>query len=312
MDAAAVAERLAQSAPYTALVTCGPPHTVHLAGHRLRRTLRLPFVMDMRDPWSLVERLADPIDCAAWRLLARRHERRLAPSAQLIVTNTEASRDAMRHRYPALASKIVTVMNGFDEEPVPKRRKDGRFVITYAGTIYLDRDPRPLFAAAARVIRSHRLEPRDFGIRLVGTVATFADTTIAALVQDAGLDGYVEIEGQRSRRDLWDVLAHATVLVSLPQDSHLAIPSKVFEYMQFSAWILAMAEPDSATGRLLEGTAAAVVGSGEVDAIAARLSDWYQRHRRGEDPPRLADDARFSRRHQARVLFEHLERVAAL
>jgi glycosyltransferase involved in cell wall biosynthesis len=265
--------------------------------------------MDMRDPWSLVERLAEPIDCATWRWLARRYERRVVPAASLIVTNTEPSRDAMQRRYPALASRIVTVMNGFDDDPIPRQPADGRFVIAYAGTIYLDRDPRPLFEAAARVIRRHRLEPHDFGIRLVGAVANFADTTVSALVRRAGLEAYVEIQGQRSRKDLWDILARATVLVSLPQDSHMAIPSKVFEYMQFEAWLLAMAEPDSATGRLLQGTAAAVVGSTDVEALTARLEEWFERHRRGERPPRLADDARFGRRHQAGVLFARLEQV---
>jgi hypothetical protein len=308
-DAARLSALVGNAARHRAVVTCGPPHTIHLAGRWLHRRRGMPFVMDMRDPWSLVERLSEPIDCATWRRLARHYERRAVPEAALIIANTDASRDALRERYPALASRIVTVMNGFDEDPIPRHAPDRRFVIAYAGTIYLDRDPRPLFDAAAVVVKRYGLTPNEFGIRLVGTVANFADRSVAELVRQAGLEGFVEIEGQRCRRELWDILGRAAVLVSLPQDSHLAIPSKVFEYMQFEAWILAMAEPGSATAQLLGETAAAVVGGTDVPRIAEILDDWYRRHRRGERPSRIADERRFGRRHQAGLMFDYLERV---
>ena len=51
------------------------------------------------------------------------------------------------------------------------------------------------------------------------------------------------------------------MLVNLPQDSHLCIPSKVYEYMRYAAWLLALEPADSATALLLRDSAADVVGS---------------------------------------------------
>jgi glycosyltransferase involved in cell wall biosynthesis len=306
------ARALNASGAYRAVISCGPPHMTHTAGPRIGRALRIPFIMDLRDPWRLVERLADSIDTPLWRWLATWHERRVLPGAELVVVNTEAARDAMRRLYPRAASRIVAVMNGYDEETVPNGHPGDRFVVAYSGSIYLDRDPRPLFEAAARVIERRRLSPQEFGIVLVGNVAHSRGGSTVDLAREAGVADHLETISYRPRRETLEILARAAVLVSLPQDSHMAIPSKVFEYMQFNAWVLAMNEPGSATARLLEGSDASVISARDVEGLAAVLDRYYERFRRGERPTRLAADERFSRRHQAGILLDALESLVTI
>ena len=38
--------------PVDAIVTTGPPHSVHLIGLKLHKALGIPWVSDFRDPWS--------------------------------------------------------------------------------------------------------------------------------------------------------------------------------------------------------------------------------------------------------------------
>ena len=97
------------------------------------------------------------------------------------------------------------------------------------------------------------------------------------------------------------------MLVSLPQDSDMAIPSKIFEYMRYDAWVLALADRDSATERLLRGSAADVVPPRDLEGLAAVLRKRYLQYSRGERPTRLATDPRYSRREQARRLFDAIE-----
>ena len=96
------------------------------------------------------------------------------------------------------------------------------------------------------------------------------------------------------------------MLVSLPQSLHMAIPSKIYEYMAFEAWLLALARAESATAELLADSPARVVDPDDGDGLRACLDDLYARHRRGERPPVLARDARFGRRAQAAKLLERL------
>lgn len=311
VDAAVLGLQLASRETYAAVITCGPPHMAHVAGRRVADRHDLPLVLDLRDPWRLVERLADSIDSPVWRWQASWHERGVVPRADLIVMNTVPARDAMRERYPEQASRIIAVMNGFDEDRPATSERGHKFVVTYTGSIYLDRDPRPLFEAARRLIERRELAPRDFGITLVGSVERGRSGSTIEIARQVGIEEFVELLPHRPRAALREILARSAVLVSLSQDSHLAIPSKIFEYMQFDAWILAMAEPHNAAARLLEGSRADVVPPDDAGRIAERLEQRYDQYRRGEYPVRLATERRFSRRAQADILFDALERCIA-
>lgn len=100
------------------------------------------------------------------------------------------------------------------------------------------------------------------------------------------------------------------MLVSLPQDSPWAIPSKIFEYMLYDAWLLVLADEGSPPALLLRGSGADVVPPRDVDAMAVRIRERVQAFRRGERPQRLARETRFSRRHQARLLMDAIGQVA--
>lgn len=298
---------------HRAVVTCGPPHMVHGAGARLARAAGLPLVMDMRDPWSLAPATLRATGSPLWYALAERHERAAVDAAALVVANTAAAADALRAAYPGAAERIVAVMNGCDDEPLPPRREEGRFVIAYAGSIYIDRDPRALFRAAARVVRETGTGPERFGMEFVGHAESFGGAPLRALAEAEGIGPYVAVHPRRPRAEALRMLAGASVLLSLPQGVDVAIPSKLFEYMQFPAWVLAMAAPGSATERLLRGTAADVVAPGDEEGLAralrARLAQWTA----GERPRPLNADGRFGRRRQAEVLFDAIEaRTGAL
>jgi hypothetical protein len=107
-----------------------------------------------------------------------------------------------------------------------------------------------------------------------------------------------------------EFLAHATMLVSLPLGDNLTIPAKIFEYLRFDAWVLALAEPTSATGLLLELTAADVVAPNDLDGIVAVLRKRYREHAAGVRATRVAAEGRFSRRAQAEVLLDAMARCA--
>lgn len=311
-DAEAVGRQVLDRARHRAVISCGPWHLCnHEAARRLARRARLPYVMDLRDPWSLERRIAETIASPVWFGLARHYESRAVDDASLVVVNAEPVRLAMAARYPDAASRIVTITNGYDEEPVPASRHDRRFTIAYAGGIYLDRDPRPLFRAAAQVIATLGLTPDDFGIELVGNVDDYGGVPISRMAEQEGIERFVRTGPLRPRREALEMMAGATMLLSLPQDSPWAIPSKIFEYMQFDAWLLVMAEPDSPAALLLRGTEADVVSPSDIDGMAAVLRRRYEQHARGERPERLSREMRFSRRFQAERLMDAIANALA-
>lgn len=306
--AGVTALRLVQPGVHRAIVTSGPPHMVHLAGRLVSRRTGLPHVMDMRDPWSLNPALPVSQASPLWLWLAARYERSAVERAALVVTNTEPFRVAMQALYPSLSSRIIAVMNGCEDEPIASAPAARRFIIAYAGSIYIDRDPRTVFRAAGRVVRELRLAPDRLGIEFMGHADSFGGVSIGTIAREEGLEGYVSTLPPGPRVEAMKFLAQATMLVSLPQDTPLAIPSKVFEYMQFNAWLLVLAKHDSATARLLRDTTADVVEPDDLDGIVAVLRTRYLKFAAGDRPTRIASNGVFSRREQAQVLFDAVER----
>ena len=83
-------------------------------------------------------------------------------------------------------------------------------------------------------------------------------TKIAA---EEGLGAHFRAHGFRPRGEALEFLAGASLLVSLPLRTGMTLPAKLFEYTRFDAWLLALADPASATAGLLADTDADVVGA---------------------------------------------------
>ena len=252
--AAELAKQIVVSGVHEAVITSAPPHTSHEAGRVVSEATGLPFVMDMRDPWSLQPWLRESIASPIWYRHAERFERGCIDRAALVVANTAPAHTALVSRYPEAAAKIITAMNGSDEDPLPPHRDSEQFLIRYAGTIYLDRDPQTLFRAAAKVIAREHLEPAQFGIDILGRFADEHRVPLLAMAAQEGIAEYVTVEPPRPHKEALQFLAGATMLVIFLGSNMLALPAKVFEYVRFDSWLLALAEPGSAIAQVLEGT----------------------------------------------------------
>lgn len=295
---------------HRAVVSSGPPHMAHEAARRIAEAAGVPFVMDMRDPWCSEEVVPDFLHRTDWLRSAEFYERRCIERARLVIANTEPAAEALRARYPHLASRILTVMNGADDEPLPRPVRGTRFRIAFAGTLYVGRDPRTLFEAVRRVVRHLDLTPAALEVAFMGS-ETYGGRRVADLAAECGIADYFTFQPPGARSEALEFLASAAMLVNLPQHVRLAIPAKIFEYVRFDAWLLALAEPGSATEALLHGTGADLVDPNDVDGIAAVIRARFEAYRRGERPRALNADGRFDRQRQAEILFDALDRELA-
>lgn len=292
-----------------AIVSCGPPHPPHVAIAREADRAGIPFVLDLRDPWSLLQRIPEAVASPLGRALARIDERAAIDTAALVVVTSDRHRDALRAVHPARAGRIITVRNGSDDDPLPAPSPGEKFVIGYAGSVYLDRDPSALFRAAGRLIRERQLTPDRFGIEFMGHVRTHDGVSLEEIARREGVADHLALHPPAPRTAAFAFLARTSLLVLLPQDSDYAIPAKLFEYVRFPAWILALTAPESAMGEVLRGTSARLVPPDDAQGIYLALRDAFEAHLRGDHPVPVEQERPLHRRYEARVLFEALERL---
>lgn len=308
--AVALGSQLARAEPYAAVISSGPPHMSHEAGRDIAQRHGLPFVMDMRDLWSLSPRLHEHVASPIWFRLAERYERRAVAQASLVVANNEPARRALIQAYPSSADQIITVLNGADDYPLPATHHDSCFRIRFAGTIYISSDVATLLSAVRIVIEEMKLGPDELRVELVGPMENPETATIAALASAQRIEEYVSVGPLLPHAGALEFLAGASMLVIFSGFGAVTLPAKTFEYVRFAAWILAQGESGSALDLMLQDTEADVVPPSDVAATAAAIRRRVEQYRVGIRPSPVVCDDRHSRARQADILLDALDAVA--
>ena len=302
--AAEVGRRVFDPAVHQWVASSGPPHMAHEGARLLSAWTGLPFIADFRDPWRFME--PDWVELGrAWLGLAARYEKRAVQSSTLTVTNVEPVRAIMQRAYPR--TRIITITNGVDEEAVQSRAEPRRFIIGYTGSIYLGRDPGPLFEAVGRMVRELDVAPDELGLEFMGFFDPQVRARLDGLAATHDLERFLAVYRGQPRPRALEFMATCSVLVTLQQGADLMIPAKLFEGMRFPTWLLVLAGPGSATAGLLAGTGADVLDPADIPGIHAAITKHFLEFRRGIRPRPLMEHERFTRRFQAERLLEAME-----
>lgn len=303
--AEAAAKSMIEGRHYDVVISSGPPHAAALVARRIAKKLQVPFIADLRDPWAEMDIVSEAAASPLYFSLARWFEGKSVAHADTVVMNTELAAQAMRANYPD--RHIVTVRNGFNGAVVSPRHEPTVFKIIYTGEIYLDRDPRPLMEATKLVIDRHQINPANFRLVFIGRVSEYGGIPLTRLAEEAGVREFVDIVEQKPKTELHAEMATAAVLISLPQSARLSIPSKLYEYLHFPAWVVALEPSGTATEHLLRNSDAQIVEPSNVRGLADALSKRYEAYVRGERPVPLAQGDIYSMQRQAKNFFEILE-----
>ena len=292
------------------VISSGPPHYVHIAASRLAAKHHLPHVVDLRDPWGRTE-----IVGLGERLLTDKHlqhyEAETLQRAALIITNTAAAERALAERFPALRDRIRCMPNGSDVEPesAESRPAPTVFQIAHCGSLYLDRDPRPFLRAVGRVRVRLEMSERELRVVFMGPQARVAGRSLTEIAAEAGLEGMLEERPSGTREEARQLLRESSMAVAFQGETRTQVPAKVFEYVAFPVWLLALVGAESATADLLANSEAIVLDIDDEAGTERAVERCIQRFRSGESARPVGWDGRFSRARQAERLVVELQEL---
>ena len=137
--------------PFDALLTSGPPHSTHLVAHRIQQRISVPWVVDMRDPWSDFQYSAETRQSSVARAIQARMEERVLSQADVVIGVSEYVGELLKGR--GRIKRYQTIFNGFDPADIAIRTRaaasDGPFIIAHVGTFNWARHSPGLVAALA-------------------------------------------------------------------------------------------------------------------------------------------------------------------
>jgi glycosyltransferase involved in cell wall biosynthesis len=262
-----------KSNPVDAIVSTGPPHSMHLIAREVKKHTGLPWLADFRDPWTNIDfydelRLSRPAD--------RKHHELEASVVKGADRVTVVSPTMEREFREDHLRDILTLTNGFDEDDISVDNvlpvDDKRFGIAHIGTMNPSRNPVGLWTAISELITNDESLLSSINLRLIGRV----DHSIKTAVHQSGLQSitdYIEYV-PHDQVVAWQQGASVLLLLlNQSKNAHGILPGKFFEYLATGRPILCLGPTDSDAASILKET-----GSGvclEYDDVLG-IKSWIQ------------------------------------
>ncbi len=284
-----------------AIFCTSPPHSTQLAAMQLSRETGIPWIADLRDPWTdiyynrhlLRTHIANSID--------RRYERKVLLTADRIITVSVSLRKVLLEKSAKLdPQKVVVIPNGFDHEDFTElqQTQEDVFRIAYTGTMT---DDYPIDGFIRSVELFLKTNP---GCRYqVDLAGHFSGKSLRKLNESA-ISAHVNILGVLHQKDTIALMKRSSVLLLIIPDAPKnegIVTGKLFEYIGAGNPVLGFGPT--------HGDAAAIIepnGWGRMfdykDPIQAAgyLEEVYKNRERNTDKLTITDARmQYSRRAQA-------------
>ena len=265
--------------PVDAIISTGPPHSMHLIAMKLKEALGIPWIADFRDPWTEID-YYDDLHLTRWA--DRKHhrlEREVLTQADKVVT---VAPDGAR-RLGRLGNRNVrTIYNGFDRDDDPKITitPSEKFSITYLGMLSKIQNPEKLWKALGELVKENESFAKDLQINITGQI----DNSVVQSIEAQGLSEHVNCSSYIPHSEVSTVHHSSTLLLLLlmPDSEPRAkglITGKLFEYMASGRPILCIGPEDGDAARILKETSAGqTVSFGDKEKMKAAIEDLYQKY----------------------------------
>ena len=246
--------------PVDAIVTTGPPQSMHLIGQALHKATGLPWVPDFRDPWTRMYYLKHlPLTARTWRRL-HAMEQSVLDDCSTVLAVTPLVQEDFR---AMTATPVAMITNGYDEEDFAGTvTPDGCLNLVHTGLFAADGNPLVLWKVLGEMAAGDAAFRERLRLRLVGKV----DREVREAIAAAGLADRIVDLGYCDHAAAVREQRNASVLL-LPlrndPDYRIILPGKLFEYLAARRPVLGIGQEDGAMARVL------------ADADAGITADWH-------------------------------------
>lgn len=280
--------------PVDAIVSTGPPHSMHMIALGVKKRTGLPWLADFRDPWTNID-FYHELMLSSWA--DRKHHKQemsvLKKADEVVVISNSMKTDFLK----LLKRDYSVITNGYDQDDIAgvDARIDERFSVAHIGTMVKTRNPLLLWEVLSEEVLKDTDFANDLEIKLVGSV----DYSVTESIEAAGLGNYVNRISYVPHNEVVKIQQQSQVLLLLINDTPNAkviLPGKFFEYMAARRPILCIGPRDGdAAEVILETNAGYVSEKDDKESIRKAINELYSRFRTGKNIVDSKGIARFSR-----------------
>ncbi len=266
--------------PVDAIVSTGPPHSMHLIALGIKKRLNLPWLADFRDPWTQID-FYHHLKLLPWAdKKHHRLEKKVMEKADRIVTVSQGCARGLS----SIAQRVVEVIpNGYDPPDFnfTKPESSAGFVITHMGAMNADRNPQVLWKVLAKMVHNNPTFGKALQIHLIGK----SDYSVKESLQKFGLERNTQFTPYLPHQKALRQASRAHVLL-LPlnntPNAEGITPGKLYEYLGLGAPILCIGPPKGDASNILNETGSGyTIDFNDEEGCIRLLENWLRLHKQG-------------------------------
>ena len=144
------------------LITTGPPHSMHLAGMKLKQDIGINWIADFRDPWSnfFQNKLLNQLKSTMKKHV--KAENKVLKNCDAAFTTSQS----LRSKFLDKNSNVFYVPSGFEEKIEPTDHD--KFRVLYTGSMKDIQNPQNLWLALHGLIESDENFKKMLKLYLLG------------------------------------------------------------------------------------------------------------------------------------------------
>ena len=269
--------------PVDAIISTGPPHSMHLIAKALHKKLNIPWVADFRDPWTEIDyysklRLTRRADRKHHRL-----EREVLTQADKVVT---VAPDWARRLENLGTHDAVTIYNGYDSDVNKNEAAElpSKFVITYLGVLSAIQNPENLWDAVSELVKEDENLAKELQINMIGHI----DNSVVEMIKAKGLLQNIRFTPYVPHSQVAQIHQSSTLLLLLlmPDSEPRAkglLTGKIFEYLASGRPILCIGPEDGDAANILNETNSGVtVDFDNKEKMKSVILDLWAKHKENQ------------------------------
>lgn len=286
------------------VITTGPPHSMHLIGHRLKEKFGLKWLADFRDPWTSIGYHKQLKLNRASQKKHRYLEHLVLNSADKIVVTSNTTKREFR----SLTEKpIAVITNGYDIGESNTNALDTKFTISHIGSLLTGRNPENLWKALSEMIEENEDFKMSVQLQLIGIVSD----DVLRTIHRYGLENYTVLLGYLSHDEAvqYQRKSQILLLVEINSDETKGIiPGKLFEYMAVKRPILGIGPRDWEVRDIIAETNSGATFDYRTDSeLKSLLLEWFVKFEQNKLTVSSTGISRYSRRELTGKLAAYLQ-----
>lgn len=247
--------------PVDAMVSTGPPHSMHMIALGVKKKLNIPWLADFRDPWTNIDFYKKLMLSVKADRKHRQMEQEVLKTADKLVT---VSWNWAKDFEQLGAPKTEVITNGYDPDDFIelKNSPSEKFEIIHIGSMNKDRNPIVFWEVLHELINENDAFAVNFKITLIGQT----DYSVFESIEKNILSSFVEKIDYKPHNELMAIAGGASVLLlplnDTPNVSGI-IPGKLFEYLALNKPIFCIGPENGDSAKIINECKAGIVSSFE-------------------------------------------------